>query len=134
MSAPTRRDFLAAAPALAALPPASAALHPDAELLAAAARFRALTATHSGFFETIEDDDERDAAIALMHADWEEALDALCDAPPAQTLAGVAARAVALVEFAPDKLKDRHGCWGDGQIAALLRDLLALAPDSSRLG
>ncbi len=123
---PSRRLLLAALPALAVAAPASAAPHPDAELLAAAARFRALTATHAGFFETIEDDDERDEAIALMHADWEEALDALCDAPPARTLAGVVARAVALVEYDREMLKDRHGYWDGAQLAPLLRDLVAL--------
>jgi hypothetical protein len=130
---PSRRGLLALGPALAALAPASAASpapHPDAELLAAVERFRALTAQHAAIFRdaaTEADDDARNAAVEAMHGEWEAALDALCAAPPAQTLAGVAARAVALVEFAPEKLRDDHGFWDEGQLAALLRDLVALA-------
>ena len=124
----TRRGLLALASAAALVAPATdAAPHPDAELLAACARFRALTAEHAAFFTDIPDEEERDDAIDAMHDDWEAALDPMCEAPPATTLAGVVARAMALAESTPEKLVVECGYWDERQLAALLRDLVAMA-------
>lgn len=128
---PSRRSLLAALPAVALAAPAAAALapasaaHPDAALIAACARFRALNAEHSALFVAIEDDDERDKAIDAMHDDWEDALDDMCMGR-ASTMAGAIARAQALAEYAPARLTEESGCWDDRQIAALLLDLVAL--------
>ncbi|MCC6718233.1 MAG: hypothetical protein IT555_10140 [Acetobacteraceae bacterium] len=129
---PTRRGLLALAPA-AALVPAGAAVaapHPDAELLAAVARFRATHDAQAAIYndpdETI-DDDARDAAWNVHEPEHHAALDALC-AARATTLEGIVARGVMLAEYAPDWLDPE---WSgeyvdDRQLMSLLRDLVAM--------
>lgn len=127
MSAPTRRGLLALAPAAALVTPATAAPHPDAKLLAACARFRAFNARHIALFTTIPDEDERDAAYDEFHDEMAESVDAMC-ALPAVTLDGVVARGLALAEYYPEQLNPDWvgGCWDSRQLAALLRDLVAI--------
>ena len=128
---PTRRGILALAPA-AALAPASAAgtaPHSDAALLAAVARFCAYNARHVALFTTIEDEDERDDAYEEFREDMEAALVTMCDLP-ATTLAGIAARGLAIAEFYPERLNPEWACdWDGAQIMALLRDLVGMAGD-----
>jgi hypothetical protein len=126
---PSRRGLLALAPALAALAPASvasAAPHPDAELLAAVARFRALNRLHSDICK-LEDEDAL-ARFDEEHDDEQERLiDAMVEAR-ATTTAGIIARGLALAEWYPERLNPaRSPDWDGAQLAALLRDLVALA-------
>ncbi len=140
----TRRGVLALAPA-AALATASAAgghsraantPHPDAELLAACARFRALNARHAAIYtDPVLDDDAKDAAWDALRQQQEENLVALHQAR-ATTLEGIVARGQALTAFVPEKVEpefDPAGMyWDDAMLNALLRDLMALAKASGR--
>jgi len=136
---PTRRTILAAAPALAALAPASAASatpHPDAELLAACARFRALNAEiaaiyAAGYTAEFPDDDAREEFRDEREPAFLEALDAIV-ACRATTLEGVIARGLALAEFTPEKVEPDFETpyWDELQLHALLRDLVRLAAKS----
>jgi hypothetical protein len=134
--AATRRGLLALAPALAALAPASTASatpHPDAELLAACARFRALNAEvaavySAGYTAEFPDDDAREEFRDAREPAFLEALDAIV-ACRATTLEGVIARGLALAEFTPEKVADDFETpyWDELQLHALLRDLVAMA-------
>jgi hypothetical protein len=124
--APTRRGLLALAPA-AALAPCAIAAHPDAELLAACDRFRALNRLHADIHaDGALSDDEHDAAWEPHEPDLEHALAAVC-AARATTLEGIVARGLALAEYAPDRVEVRHGYHDERLLAALLRDALAIA-------
>lgn len=122
---PTRRFLLTLAPA-AAVAPASAAAHPDAELLAACDRYCAAHAAYAARLEAAGDDD--DAWDAAGEASWPE-LDAAAEAMNAfraTTLAGLTARAITLAECSPALLRGDLDTE-EQQIADLLRDLLAIA-------
>jgi hypothetical protein len=125
----SRRGLLALAPALAALAPASVASsapHPDAELLAAVARFRELNRQHA---EICNAEDE--AALADFDTAHDEEREALIDTlvkARATTLDGIIARGVCLAEWFPERLNPAWAPdWDGAQLMALLRDLLALA-------
>lgn len=130
----TRRGLMALASS-AAMRPAMAvgAAHPDAELLEACARFRALNDRHAAIYNAeygpeFPDDDSKDAAWSIHRPQQSAALDALC-AARATTLEGVVARGLTLAEYAPDLMDpdERSDYVDDRQIMALLRDLVALA-------
>jgi hypothetical protein len=133
----TRRAFLAAAPALAGLAglaPASAALHPDAELLAACARFADLVQRMAAAYRYDSDawNDEAERAADALEAELrphiEMELDRLTTLH-ATTLDGLRVRAATLCVYAPDFVTQKltEGDFIDRQAAALLRDVLAIA-------
>lgn len=127
---PSRRGLLAFAPALAALAPASvasAAPHPDAELLAAVARFRELNKLHGQICNSTDDEDAWTSLWDVHHDECERLIEAMAQAR-ATTLDGIIARGLALAEWYPARLNPpQEPDWDEAQLGALLRDLVALA-------
>jgi hypothetical protein len=109
-------------------PAVAAAQQPDAELIRLCGQFVALEHRMEGFFiggaTPIVDDDERDVARAPLEEEQEELAARMC-AMRATTLAGLVARANALVIWAPDLAEGAEGDHLDKQmLAALLRDMV----------
>lgn len=117
-----------ACPAMAASAGA-AALNPDADLIQACRTFDALEARIGNYFSDgvtpIADEDERDRAMAPLHAQQQQLLDVIC-ATQATTPEGIIARASTIVGWDPDLASDAVAGdpWDRRLVAALLRDLV----------
>ena len=106
---------------------ASAAPHPDAELLAAVARFRELNKLHGEICNSTDDEDAWTSLWDVHHDECERLIVAMAQAR-ATTLDGIIARGLALAEWFPERLNPAWAPdWDGAQLAALLRDLVALA-------
>ena len=141
MSAARRRALLGSLAAVVAAPDAMAKLaqlapvsdSPDAELLGACAEFdameRSIQATYDEGPDNIPDDAAREVHNEQLKEPQEALLDRIC-AMQAVTPAGFAARARTLVlwEGAEAATNTEEGYWNERMLAALLRDLQAVAP------
>jgi hypothetical protein len=140
MSPATRRAILGRAGAILAVgaiaAPAAlaAAPHPDAELLAAIARFDALEHGIERLLiagcESLEAEEAADEAVKPLRDEQDELLRIICGLPT-RTSDGLRARAASLVLWdiptrdrvaAPDNPDDY---WNDRMMAAILRGVLA---------
>ena len=129
-----RQVFLAgvaASGALALPAAANAASNPDAALIADCAEYGRLGALSNDVWNSAVTDAECDRADDLTeqwHGRQEELLDLIVETR-ASTLAGVTARARALVRYDPD-MADPEGFgangWNDYVARAVIRDLLAV--------
>jgi hypothetical protein len=136
-----RRAFLGqvagAATAAAGLSVGSAAVTPDAGLIATCRAFDAIERRVKAYHgdpcgdgaAPIDDDEERDRVIAPLLAQQKRLLVPILSGR-ATTFEGVVARAHTLVLWAPDLAEDGedYAYLEHQMLAALLRDLLALAP------
>ncbi len=129
MSTPTRRGLLGGAAVLAVAPVApTMSAHPDCELIAVCAEFdaieRHINSHYAGGSRNIEDDEERDVAIAPFQEAQEPLLERII-ALRATTLDGFMARARTLALWDLDAMRQ----IGPGNyleyrmLAALLRDM-----------
>lgn len=121
---------MGAALAASALPGASPAGHPDAELLDVLARFRRVEAMlyppEGTGCRTIAEEDARALRLAPLHAERAALADRAC-ALRARTPDGWRARAMTLLlEDGELQVEDEpRGCVGDRLLYALIRDMLA---------
>jgi len=131
MRTPTRRGLLGGAAALAVAPIApvmSAHPHPDRELIAVCAEFdaieRYINSHYAGGSRKIEDDDERDVAIAPFQEAQEPLLERIV-ALLATTPDGFMARARTLALWDLDAMRQigPGNYLEDRMLAALLRDM-----------
>ncbi len=135
MSGSTRRGLLGGAAVLAVAPVApamSAHPHPDRELIAVCAEFdaieRHINSHYAGGSRNIEDDEERDVAIAPFQEAQEPLLERII-ALRATTPDGFKARARTLALWNQDAMRQiGPGHYlEDRMLAALLRDLVGEA-------
>jgi hypothetical protein len=122
---PDRRAAFAAIAAALALPAATPP-NADAELLRLCADFdrleRAWWDLHDGGADPIEDDDERQIAMAPLKAE-QDPIAALIWATPAQTVEGIRAKARSWLLFSPEILVEVSS-WDDRFTVSIIRDLL----------
>ncbi len=132
MRTPTRRGLLGGAAVLAVAPVApamSAYPHPDRELIAVCAEFdaieRHINSHFAGGSRKIEDDDERDGAVAPFQEAQEPLLERII-ALRATTSDGFKARARTLAGWNQDAMRQiGPGHYlEDRMLAALLRDMV----------